>query len=102
MIKYKLKRHIPIKGYPLTSKDYEDCHKFATRQEIKKFGIHKFHKLGILIPLHQHELLGTNKPSGEIDVSMIVPKHPFWEREEVAYHEKQEVECLKKKRRRHK
>ena len=102
MKNYKLKSHIPARGYPLTSKDYEECHKFATQQEIKKFGIHKFHRLGILIPQHSHELLGSNKPDGEIDVSMIVPKHPLWEREEVRYHEQKEAECLEKKRRKHK
>ena len=98
-MKVVLKKHIPAKGYPLTDKDYEECHKYATRMEIKKFGIHHFHKLGILIPQHPHELLGRNLPSGEIDVSRIVPPHPKWEREEVIYHEKKEAECIARKKR---
>lgn len=97
-MKYKVKKHISTEGYPLNSKDYAECHKFATQQEIKKFGIHHFHKLGILIPQHPTELLGTNKPSGKLYVSSIVPSNPHWEREEVAYHEEQESLCLKRKR----
>jgi hypothetical protein len=95
--KYILKKHIPERGFPLINEFYDECHRFATKQEIKKYGIHKFHKIGILIPQHPHELLGTNKPSRRTYVSEIVPEKPEWEREEVGYHEDQEALCIERK-----
>ncbi len=109
---YKLKKHIwesgypigsplykkhPAHVYPLTNKYYLECHKFATQQEIKKFGLHHFHQLGGLIPSHPDELLGDNTRRGKIYVSMVVPENPHWKREEVRYHEEQEAICIKKK-----
>jgi len=92
---YKVLKHVHINGYPVTSKYYPECHLKATRDEIKKFGIHKFRQLGILIPLHPKEYLGSNDVHGNLFVSKIVPKK-F--REEVAYHECVESRCLLRKR----
>ena len=94
MKNYKLKKHIEAKGYPLTSENYTECHREATRKEIEKFGLHKFHKLGILIPQHPKDLLGTNDIKGNIYISLLVPEKY---REEVEYHEKCESKCLRRK-----
>lgn len=92
---YKLKKHITLKGYPITSKDYPICHREAIKKEIERFGLHKFHQLGGLIPSHSDELFGTNTQRGHIFVSSVVPKK-F--RDEVYFHEKQEMKCLLKRR----
>lgn len=92
---YELKKYIPIKGYPLTYKDYPICHKEATKKEIEKFGLHKFHQLAGIILSHPDELLGTSNLYGKIFVSDVVPKK-F--REQVHFHEKQEVRCFSRKK----
>ncbi len=112
-MKYKIKKHIIERGYPigspkyeirhattypLTDKNFLECHAEASKKEKKKFGTRKFHSLTRLIHSYRNELLGDNSITGKIYISSIVPEYPLWKRNEVAYHEQQEATCLKKKR----
>ena len=96
---YKLKKKIPSRGYPITSKYYPECHKKANIEELKEFGMKKFKQVNAICMHHPDELLGTNTIFDETFVSEIVPEKY---RNQVDFHEKIEVKCMLKKRRNHK
>lgn len=83
------------KGYPTSSKRYPSAHEEASKEEKERYpkGYAKLKKLDIQAG-EKHELLGTNKKNGKIEVSKKVPK-PL--RSEVAFHEKVESNVLRGK-----
>lgn len=79
-------------GYPTHSKYYKSAHEEASKKEKKKFpkGYEELkkdeHKLG------KHELMGTNKRSGNIEIEKKFKKYG----KEIEYHEKQESKNIKR------
>src|SRR3989304_6455687 len=92
--KYILKKKLPLRPY---SKEESECHKYATKKEIEKFGIKKFRKVMVLIPQNPDDMIGENTHKN-IYISKVVPEKPAFLREEIYYHEKMEQMCLKNKR----
>lgn len=79
-------------GYPYHSKHYKTAHEEASKAEKKKFpkGYEELkkdeHHLG------KHELMGTNKRSGKIEVEKKFKKFG----KEIEYHERQESKNIKR------
>ncbi len=88
--KYKLKKHIPAKGYPLTDPNFDICHHYANMMEIKKYGYHQFHKINILYIKHPNQLLATHSSHGKITLASFLPKEYI---QEIKDHERWELEC---------
>ncbi len=93
MIVNKLSDH----GYPYHSKYYRTAHSEADKAEKKKFPkgyevLKKDEK-----HLGKHELMGTNKRSGKIEVEKKFKKYS----KEIAYHEAQEHKNLKRLEKKH-
>jgi len=91
--KYKLVDKIEKRGFPTSSPLYRKAHAAANKAEKKSYpkGFKKMEKVDNKLPKHQ--LAGTNKRSGKIEVSKKVP--PKY-RKEVALHEKVESKTFRK------
>lgn len=90
---YKLVDKIEKRGFPTSSKLYKKAHRIANKYEKKKYpkGFKDMEKIDEKLPNHQ--LAGTNKKSGKLEVSKKVP--PKY-RKEVAFHERTESLAFKK------
>lgn len=87
-----LKKRIPAKGYPLTDPTYPVAHMIASKEELHKFGKSGYEKLNTISKQYPNQLLGTHH-GNHIDISKIVPTAL---RPEVKYHEKREIEWMRK------
>jgi len=84
-------------GYPYHSKYYRTAHSEADHAEKKKFP-HGYQKLKKAEKhLGKHELMGTNKKSGKIEVEKKYKKYS----KEIGYHESQEHKALKRLEKKH-
>lgn len=92
-MKYKLEKKIVKKGFPTSSKKYEEAHSEASNAEKKKYpkGYKVLKKLDAKVS--KNTLIGKNTKSSKLEVSKIVPKKY---RNEVAYHEKIESKAIKR------
>lgn len=97
MKKIILVNRISDHGYPYHSKNYRVAHDESDKDEKKKFP-KGYKKLKIDEKhLGKHELMGTNKKSGKIEVEEKYKKYA----KEIAYHEKKEHENLKRLAKKH-
>jgi hypothetical protein len=79
-------------GYPYHSKHYLVAHEEADVVEKKKFPKGYEHLKHAEKHLGKHELMGTNKKSGKIEVEKKFKKYS----KEIGYHEAQEHKNLKR------
>lgn len=91
-----LKKRIPAKGYPLTDPTYPVAHMLASKEELHMFGKTGYEKLNVISQHHKKELLGTHH-GNHIDISKVVPSSL---RSEVRFHEKREIEWMKRLKKR--
>jgi hypothetical protein len=93
---FKLAKDLTDKHFPVHTKGYAAAHEEADKEEKKAFGKKTYEALKkVGNKLKKHELEGKNLKSGELEVSVKVPKKL---RKEVAFHEEVESKILKKKR----
>jgi hypothetical protein len=85
-------------GYPTHDRNYRTAHTEADKKEKKRYpkGYERLkHKES---SLDKHELMGKNKRSGKVEVESKFKRY----RDEIAYHEKEEHENLKRLDKKHK
>jgi hypothetical protein len=92
MTKPIIVKKLSDRGYPYHSKYYKTAHSEADKSEKNKFprGYKKLKKMEK--KLDKHELMGTNKKSGKIEVEKKFKKYS----KEIGYHEAQEHKNLKR------
>jgi len=85
-------------GFPYHNKNYHEAHAEADKAEKKKFPKGYQHLKKLEKTLKKHELMGTNKRNGKIEVEKRFKKYAS----EIGYHEKVESKALKRLAKSHK
>lgn len=79
-------------GFPCSSRHYKTAHEEASKSEKKKFPKGYAELKKDERHLGKHELMGTNKKSGKIEVEKKFKKYD----REISYHESQESKNIKR------